>query len=787
MQVVQTVNDTIKVLYSPNMENLCLGDFLLVQEGKKRFLAQITEIVDEKSDLSQNIAQIKLLFTVSENDEVLPYDNSTPSKECKILHTRQKDIEDFVNISKTTFPLATNPKTGLPLEFNLEFFENRPLIFADKLEETNTLFCNLANKLSPFKNVVVFDYTGSLEIENAKRFTAVKDFKLPLSVTTLDAIWEKGLESASLETQAVCEEIFNEVKSFLKESDEGYLPFNRFVKVIEEQYEKTPIRELLVLKNRLNRYQQNEIFAKNKKEFQAIQKSKSKVIIIDLSKLKTEWHKDFSAFALDCIQKESFVMLRLNDLNSNPDFIKELYERDLSPVPSISYNFKRMASITEYCRNYVLLPTLNPRRDFGYVSGAICALSSEHALFWGVDTKNFIFTIVNELHCLPDGQDEKKPVPVKMKFVGSEEILDINIKDVSTKDKDVQEFLNLKETAQEPAWEVAQEPVYEPVSEFVNGPQEPQEPQEAAPEPELPEWIAQEDIPLQTFTPEDLAESVSTDEVEIEAHEASEAPAEEEQVLERKFEEGTEHKTLNVSDFFSKKSSKSVAEKSFEEPEEGLISEEELDFFNKKHILSSEDDDRELGDIKEFAFENELQKEAEEAKFFVQEPFENEASQEAEEETYIEQAPFEEMPQEVFDDESGGEQLVKSFIEEIEEEPSVSKSVEASFEEIMNDDASLADKDKLVINENISIDLRTIKDKIPKDDDNLPVFPTDAASECHIENFNEGDSVEHDKYGRGQVTKVVKYANRCLLQIEFEEVGKRLLDPRIANIRKPAE
>ena len=42
--------------------------------------------------------------------------------------------------------------------------------------------------------------------------------------------------------------------------------------------------------------------------------------------------------------------------------------------------------------------------------------------------------------------------------------------------------------------------------------------------------------------------------------------------------------------------------------------------------------------------------------------------------------------------------------------------------------------------------------------------------------------ITHKKYGRGTVVKTIKYENRQLLQIEFEEAGKKLLDPKIAGI-----
>ena len=65
----------------------------------------------------------------------------------------------------------------------------------------------------------------------------------------------------------------------------------------------------------------------------------------------------------------------------------------------------------------------------------------------------------------------------------------------------------------------------------------------------------------------------------------------------------------------------------------------------------------------------------------------------------------------------------------------------------------------------------------------MPIFKNKTEQKEKIV-FKTGDKIEHDKYGKGEVVKVITYANRSLLQINFEEVGKRLLDPDIANIRK---
>ena len=53
-----------------------------------------------------------------------------------------------------------------------------------------------------------------------------------------------------------------------------------------------------------------------------------------------------------------------------------------------------------------------------------------------------------------------------------------------------------------------------------------------------------------------------------------------------------------------------------------------------------------------------------------------------------------------------------------------------------------------------------------------------------VESFEEGKSVIHEKYGNGTILQIIEYSDKTLLQIDFEKVGKRLLDPRMANIQK---
>lgn len=70
----------------------------------------------------------------------------------------------------------------------------------------------------------------------------------------------------------------------------------------------------------------------------------------------------------------------------------------------------------------------------------------------------------------------------------------------------------------------------------------------------------------------------------------------------------------------------------------------------------------------------------------------------------------------------------------------------------------------------------------------VPVYPAEdevLAPDDDGTEFAQGDTVEHKKYGRGVVEKIIKYGNKTLCSITFENnIGRRLLDPTITEIVK---
>ena len=78
---------------------------------------------------------------------------------------------------------------------------------------------------------------------------------------------------------------------------------------------------------------------------------------------------------------------------------------------------------------------------------------------------------------------------------------------------------------------------------------------------------------------------------------------------------------------------------------------------------------------------------------------------------------------------------------------------------------------------------------LEKRDSNTPIVPVyDAeipAEDVVVSDpIQQGDAVVHAKYGNGVVEKMIKYGTKMLFSINFENIGRRLLDPTLTEIKK---
>lgn len=66
----------------------------------------------------------------------------------------------------------------------------------------------------------------------------------------------------------------------------------------------------------------------------------------------------------------------------------------------------------------------------------------------------------------------------------------------------------------------------------------------------------------------------------------------------------------------------------------------------------------------------------------------------------------------------------------------------------------------------------------------VPIYSADVEPKVESDNLVQGDIVIHPKYGKGTVEKLISYGSKTLCSIHFDNVGRRLLDPTLAEIKK---
>jgi len=141
------------------------------------------------------------------------------------------------------------------------------------------------------------------------------------------------------------------------------------------------------------------------------------------------------------------------------------------------------------------------------------------------------------------------------------------------------------------------------------------------------------------------------------------------------------------------------------------------------------------------------------------------------------------------------EELIEDFVEELPFENVVTDAVEEIFEEELIEET-------LEENEQPQETFQEVFTNQEQEDETLatpaldilpvkmastpivPIYSADIESKPDAEEFVQGDIVSHQKYGKGTVEKLITYGSKTLCSINFDNVGRRLLDPTLADIKK---
>ena len=609
------------------------------------------------------------------------------------------------------------------------------------------------------------------------------------------------------------------------------MPFGALKSIVDDMVDKSHVFKLLVLKNKLAKFDKLGYFAANKQEVDKIDAIlNSKCAIIDLSKLDTAFQNRYLAFLYEKLQQKpnTQVLLELSNVISKKN-LKNILSSENIPTTFITHSrFKYLNDIKNLFDNFIISPSFTNNEIFSIYSSFLKAMPKQTYLITG-EAVNYIplvstLKVINEVIPSQPETVEEEEIPVSepeevqeelpIEEPEEEEIVqedDSELEEISEEDEPEiieepqitnEEILaNIEEKSEAVITEAAkdltppenmfgeeeEEEIAEPAEESLEleedqeeqltinaeyktilEEQEEQEPQEEYDEIPITESFdtVQENIEeIEDYIPE-------TDENDFEELSINEEFEQQEPLVEQEAEE-----EIEMPEGFDLDIDSTQMLDAEEETEELTVNDDDVD------VLPIAENNYELEDIVELN---------------PDEADENDIVIDMEEDTE------DELPENI------DEQIVKDVdkVFTTRKDDDISDSDLDFIDELNNDDGNLleevSDSDAVLeelseSDENDGI-LEEPQEQLELKDDSddeiletrsastpiVPVYDADIPQEDLVmsDPIQQGDTVTHAKYGSGVVEKMIKYGNKTLFSINFDNIGRRLLDPTLTEIKK---
>lgn len=801
-----------------------LSSFIQIDGIEKRYIAQVTQL---KRSGENSIAYAKILFLY--DGSLQPYDKTLPSKESEIKEFTFDILNNSIN-AKTPVIAGETLGKGVSIIIDASSFDKKMLASIDDKQENNIIARNLVKQFNNLdKNVLIIDTLGVID---AKKITAGVDFKLPLDTASLAFMYQDCLNDATADSKSMIIEIFKDLSDYSQTVP--FVPFGALKSIVDDMVDKSHVFKLLVLKNKLAKFDKLGYFAANKQEVDKIDAIlNSKCAIIDLSKLDTAFQNRYLAFLYEKLQQKpnTQVILELSNVISKKN-LKNILSSENIPTTFITHSrFKYLNDIKNLFDNFIISPSFTNNEIFSIYSSFLKAMPKQTYLITG-EAVNYIplvstLKVINEvIPSQPETfEEEEKEIPVSEPEEVQEE-LPIEEPEEEEEEEIVQEDdSELEEISEEDEPEIIEEPQITN-EEILANIEEKSEAviTEAAKDLTPPENMFGEE--------EDIAEPAEESlQLEEDQEEQLTINAEYETILEEQEEQEPqeEYDEIPITESFD------TVQENIEEIEDYIPETDENDF-------------EELSINEEFEQQEPLVEQEAEEEIEMPEGFDLDIDStqmlDAEEETEeltvndndVDVLPIAENNYELEDivelnpDEADENDIVIDMEEDTEDElpenidEQIVKDVDKVFttrkdddisdsdldfiDELNNDDGNLLEEvseSDAVLEELSESDendgiLEEPQEQLELKDDSddeiletrssstpiVPVYDADIPQEDLVmsDPIQQGDTVTHAKYGSGVVEKMIKYGNKTLFSINFDNIGRRLLDPTLTEIKK---
>lgn len=764
MQVLEIKNNLVKIAYDVN-DNLALSSFVIIEDTNTPYVAQVVNV---KADKLTNFAIVKLLFTFNEEGILKNYNGTIPSLKSTVSILPSKELLDIIPIENNLI-MGELAQQGVTLNVDKTILDNNLLVCSDNVENTNILLKNITKQID--EKIVIFDTDGLFDAEN--KITFGKDFKLPLNYDTINFIYENELDDVDATSRAVIQDIFIEVQEYTKNLPEGYLPFETFINVVDQQYKETQIPQLVLLKNKLIKYRDLNAFAETLKDVLSLSIAidKSKVTIIDISEMAPVLQKEIMSYTygvMKGINETIYSFVKVDNANSSKRLLKTFLSRDgIYTTIICRHEYKYLPELKSAAQNLILFTPQTLQHDFAAYNTFLNKLNTDEFIIYGAHTQNIPLIVeLDELELDTQNDDDETE--------SEKDIEEIPSSNVVPMPAPVQNTAPQKNVTESPEPEIQEEETFTaPEVEYPDLGFDNETPSSnEAPTVDFPETETlnvTEEQPEENFTQIELPETFEEPEIEEVQQEEPEEDIQEnfdneisqEPIEEEVFMPETDIPQVEINEDLSEQA---IIEDSniSETPAEytSQATEEQAPIYN---ILDDNEIDYQDAEPDVLPLEPEIDYSVEDIDI---------------EENYQEPQPYDE-----------NEAMIEQAAKDVDK---------LIYEKLPNEDVTLDDLSDLQSDELTEDDLNLIGDlasdngitpepELEYNEEQPPVVPIYNAEDIEPQeqqSLEPGDRVSSPKYGEGVVEKMIKYGNKMLCSIEFPNIGRRLLDPAMTEIKK---
>ena len=393
MQLLEIKNNLAKLSYS-DTENPILGRFIVLSSESKSYVAQFVNL---KSDTVNCFAIAKLLFTFTPEGIVDNYDGSIPNMHSEISFLPPDELLRLLPI-ETPVKIGNLAQQSDLLELDVSVFERNFVVFAQKDNHKKTFISNCIRQLFQMKEKSVIIDTCNL-FEDYKKIVFGKDFKLPLNSKMIDYIFEYELAEVGPSTKAIIQDIFYAVQQYIQTMEFEFLPIDNFVEVVANQYKETQMPELALLKNKLLKYRDANVFANTKEEVTTFKEKldEKNCSIIDMKDIHDSLQKEVLSYihsTLETYDKYIYFFVPLTDDNSDKRLLKQFINHNrVFTTIMVNSSYKYANELKQHAQNMILFAPQDINHDFSAYNTFLNKLNQEECIVFGKLTQGIPFIV----------------------------------------------------------------------------------------------------------------------------------------------------------------------------------------------------------------------------------------------------------------------------------------------------------------------------------------------------------------------------------------------------------